>query len=48
MSGLLQKDLCLLKSNRKTLVLFLALAVVISLGLFPVSYDYHADRNYFV
>ncbi len=32
MSGLLQKDLCLLKSNRKTLVLFLALAVVISLG----------------
>lgn len=32
MSGLLEKDFCLLKSNRKTLVLFLALAVVISLS----------------
>ena len=32
MSGLLEKDFCLLKSNRKTLFLFLALAVVISLS----------------
>ena len=32
MSGLLEKDFCLLKSNRKTLALFLALAAVISLS----------------
>ena len=49
MSGLLEKDICLLlKGHRNTMILFLMICVFLGLGLFSVSDDRSADRNAFL